>query len=75
MKGWAASDHRYSHRGNVPDSPGYTTEQKAALARLNRRLLRLATAVVDHTWWKSLEGEDRVKARMALKRTTHAEPT
>ncbi|WP_030200719.1 hypothetical protein [Streptomyces sp. NRRL S-87] len=72
MPGWPASEHRFSHRGDVPDSAGYTPEQKAAQDRLRKRELRLAAAVGTDPFWGTLAGEDRVKARMALK---HADPT
>ncbi|MEU5811717.1 hypothetical protein [Streptomyces sp. NPDC047718] len=74
MEGWEASDHRYSHRGDVPASPGYTPEQKQARARLDRRLLRLATAIGTHPFWGTVEAEKRVAARMALKRITAVTP-
>ncbi|MEV7617088.1 hypothetical protein [Streptomyces sp. NPDC089799] len=74
MPGWKASDHRYSHRGDVPASPGYTDEQKQARARMERRMRRLAEALVTHEFWATVEGDQRVKARMALKQVESCVP-
>ncbi|MGG8408028.1 hypothetical protein ACM614_16125 [Streptomyces sp. 12297] len=68
MAGWKASEHRYSHRGDVPDSPGYTPEQADAVHRFHRRMLRLSRLVLTDPYWTSLDGEQLVDARMALKR-------
>ncbi|MGG8410013.1 hypothetical protein ACM614_27315 [Streptomyces sp. 12297] len=68
VAGWKADEYRYSHRGDVPDSPGYTPEQAEALAHLYRRLLRLSRLVLTDPYWQTLEGEQLVDARMALKR-------
>ncbi|WP_327280852.1 MULTISPECIES: hypothetical protein [unclassified Streptomyces] len=47
MKGWAGGE-RFSHRGDVPDSPGWSDEQKETVARMRAELRELSTAVVDH---------------------------
>lgn len=74
MKGWQRGD-RWSHRGDVPDSPGWSEEQKQGLEAIRARLRELAGAVVDHPHWQSIEKEKLVAARMLLKKQTRpAEP-
>ncbi|MFI7180136.1 hypothetical protein [Streptomyces spororaveus] len=68
LRGWTVQEGRYSPRGNVPASPGYTPEQKVALGRLERRLRRLTGVVMTDAFWQSVEREKVVAARMALKR-------
>ncbi|WP_424217762.1 hypothetical protein ACN20G_37005 (plasmid) [Streptomyces sp. BI20] len=70
LPGWPASEHRHSHRGAVPPSPGYTPDQAAEIARLRRRTLRLAEAISAHPHWATVEREQLVAARMGLKRVT-----
>ncbi|MFF5447138.1 hypothetical protein [Streptomyces sp. NPDC012888] len=74
MPGWKASEHHYSHRGDVLDSPGYTEDQKHARALLEKRLRRLSAAVCTHPFWESVEAEQRVTARMGLKRVEACTP-
>ncbi|MET8751399.1 hypothetical protein ABZW32_15060 [Streptomyces sp. NPDC004667] len=69
MKGWARGE-RYSHRGDVPDSPGWSEEEKETAARLQRELRELAIAVGDHPHWATVPAETRVSARMDLKKRT-----
>ncbi|MEV7618367.1 hypothetical protein [Streptomyces sp. NPDC089799] len=73
MPGWPASEHRYSHRGDVQAS-GYTDEQKDVRARMERRMRRLAEALATHPFWAAVEAGQRVKARMALKRVESCVP-
>lgn len=74
VKGWQRGD-RWSHRGDVPDSPGWSEEQKQGLEAIRARLRELAGAVVDHPYWQSIEKEKLVAARMLLKKQTRpAEP-
>ncbi|MFK0238846.1 hypothetical protein [Streptomyces vinaceus] len=47
MNGWARGE-RYSHRGDVPDSSGWSDEQTATVDRMWAELRELANAVVDH---------------------------
>lgn len=68
LPGWTAQEGRYSSRGDVPPSPGYTPEQQLARERLERRLRRLAGVVTTDPFWQSVEREKVFAARMALKR-------
>ncbi|MEU9030887.1 hypothetical protein AB0D46_25885 [Streptomyces sp. NPDC048383] len=72
MKGWARGE-RYSHRGDVPDSPGWTDEQKATVDRMWAEIRELSIKVVDHPHWKSVSADTLVESRMRLKR--QARPT
>ncbi|OEJ22467.1 hypothetical protein [Streptomyces subrutilus] len=69
MTGWAAGE-RYSHRGDVPDSPGWSQEEKETADRMWREIRELSIAVVDHPYWSTLQKEDVVAARMELKNQT-----
>nr|WP_051837469.1 hypothetical protein [Streptomyces sp. NRRL F-2580] len=53
MAGWARGE-RFSHRGDVPDSPGWSDEQKETVDRMRAELLKLSTAVVDHLYWETV---------------------
>ncbi|MFF3863633.1 hypothetical protein [Streptomyces sp. NPDC002209] len=66
--GWQAREGVYSHRGDVPASPGYTGEQRRRKAAFERRLRRLTGVVSDHPFWSTVERGQVVAARMALKR-------
>ncbi|MFI5672188.1 hypothetical protein [Streptomyces sp. NPDC051704] len=69
MAGWARGE-RFSHRGDVPDSPGWSDEQKETVDRMRAELRELSTAVVDHPYWATVPREDLVNARMQLKKQT-----
>lgn len=56
LPGWTGQEGRYSLRGDVPPSPGYTEEQQMLLARLERRLRRLTSIVVTDAFWQSVFG-------------------
>lgn len=72
MPGWEADKQLHStYRSGKPDSPDYTPEQAAEVARYQTELLRLSTVVATHPYWASLDG-GVVAARMALK---HAHET
>ena len=74
LPGWEAEKQPYtSFRSGKADSPGYTAEQAAEVARFQARLLELSVAVSTHPFWGGLEGDAVVKARMALKHA-HDEP-
>ncbi|WP_404962409.1 hypothetical protein [Streptomyces sp. 147326] len=73
LPGWTTQESRYSSRGDVPPSPGYTPEQQVLLDRLARRLRRLTGVVMTDAFWQSVEREKVVAARMALERAH--EPT
>ncbi|MFD4862720.1 hypothetical protein [Streptomyces atratus] len=69
MPGWEGEKHLHSeYRSGKADSPGYTEEQAAKVARFQERLLELSIAVSTHPFWDSVDVGDRVEARMALKR-------
>ncbi|MGW7342779.1 hypothetical protein [Streptomyces sp. NPDC054854] len=69
MKGWQRGE-RFSHRGDVPNSPGWTDEQKETVDRMRAELRELSTAVVDHPHWATVPRETLVNARMQLKQQT-----
>ncbi|MGW4689683.1 hypothetical protein ACWEPM_32990 [Streptomyces sp. NPDC004244] len=72
LAGWARGE-RYSHRGDVPDSPGWTEEQKERVAAMEQRLRDLAAAVTLHPYWATVEKEKLVAARMLLKKQTRSD--
>ncbi|MFI6653223.1 hypothetical protein ACIBI8_37240 [Streptomyces sp. NPDC050529] len=66
MPGWEANKQLHSNYiSEKPDSPGYTDEQAAEVARFRARILELSTIVFSHPFWATL-GDDVVKARSAL---------
>ncbi|MDX2394126.1 hypothetical protein NJL88_29520 [Streptomyces sp. DK15] len=67
MAGWKRGE-RFSHRGDVPDSPGWTDEQKETVERMRAELRELSTAVAGHPHWASVPRERLVDARMQLKK-------
>ncbi|MFE7713204.1 hypothetical protein ACFU6I_47540 [Streptomyces sp. NPDC057486] len=72
MPGWDSERQPYtSFRSGKADSPGYTQEQAAEVARFQAELLRLSTVVATHPFWATLDG-GVVAARTALK---HAHET
>ncbi|WP_392838705.1 hypothetical protein [Streptomyces sp. LN500] len=67
MPGWKADKQLHSHYvSGKADSPGYTEEQAAEVARFQARLVELSTTVSTHPYWDTLD-EGVVLARMALK--------
>ncbi|THA33736.1 hypothetical protein [Streptomyces sp. A1547] len=71
--GWQAREGVYSHRGDVAASPGYTGEQRRRKAAFERRLRQLAAVMSGHPFWSTVEREQVVAARMALKRVSAEE--
>ncbi|WP_406187365.1 hypothetical protein [Streptomyces sp. NBC_01006] len=69
MAGWERGE-RFSHRGDVPDRPGWSDEQKETVDRMRAELRELSTAVVDHPHWATVPRESLVDARMQLKKQT-----
>ncbi|MGW0750799.1 hypothetical protein [Streptomyces sp. NPDC002587] len=69
MAGWARGE-RFSHRGDLPDSTGWSDEQKETVDRMRAELRELSTAVGDHPQWATVPREDLVNARMQLKKQT-----
>lgn len=71
--GWAGEKQLHSDRiGAMPESPGYTEEQKAAEARLRGLLLELSITVSTHPYWSAVEPSGVVEERRALKHTPGA---
>ncbi|MFF3015440.1 hypothetical protein [Streptomyces sp. NPDC057939] len=70
LTGWARSE-RFSHRGDVPDSPGWSDEQKETVDRVWDEIRELSITVVDHPRWATVAREEMVAARMRLKKQTH----
>jgi hypothetical protein len=67
MSGWKAKKQLDSDDfPRKPDSPGYTEEQRAEVARFRARLMELNTTVFTHPFWGTLT-EDVAAARTALK--------
>ncbi|MGW3699049.1 hypothetical protein ACWECR_35170 [Streptomyces sp. NPDC005056] len=72
MPGWEADKQLHTtYRSGKPDSPGYSQEQAAEVARYQAELLRLSIEVSTHPYWSTLDS-GVVGARMALK---HAHET
>ncbi|MFE3559556.1 hypothetical protein ACFXKW_32580 [Streptomyces sp. NPDC059193] len=71
LPGWARGE-RYSHRGDVPDSPGWSQEEVETVDRMWSEIRELSIAVADHPHWSTLPREDIVAARMELKQQARA---
>ncbi|WP_242439029.1 hypothetical protein [Streptomyces sp. CB00455] len=69
LAGWARGE-RFSDRGDVPDSPGWSEEEKVTVDRMWAEIRELSVAVVDHPHWATVAREDVVAARMQLKKET-----
>ncbi|MFJ9344757.1 hypothetical protein ACIRP0_36585 [Streptomyces sp. NPDC101733] len=69
LTGWARGE-RFSHRGDVPDSPGWSDEQKETVDRMWAEIRELSIAVGDHTHWATVARDAVVAARMRLKNQT-----
>ncbi|MFF0549665.1 hypothetical protein ACFYUL_11955 [Streptomyces sp. NPDC004311] len=72
MPGWARGE-RFSHRGDVPDSPGRSEEEKATVDRMWAEIRELAISVADHPHWATVAREEVVSARMELKKQARPE--
>ncbi|WP_331746781.1 hypothetical protein [Streptomyces sp. NBC_00842] len=73
MAGWEGEKQLHSgFRSGKADSPGYTDEQAAEVARFRARLVELSATVSTHPYWATLD-EGVVAARMALKHA-HEQP-
>lgn len=66
LTGWTRGE-RFSHRGDVPDSPGWNDEQKEAVDRMWAEIRELSISVVDHPHWATVDRDVLVAARMRLK--------
>ncbi|MFD9374135.1 hypothetical protein ACFWBH_01125 [Streptomyces sp. NPDC059999] len=69
IAGWARGE-RFSHRGDVPDSPGWSDVQKETVDRMRADIRELSIAVAGHPHWASVSREGLVDARMQLKKET-----
>ncbi|MEU6059218.1 hypothetical protein [Streptomyces sp. NPDC047097] len=68
LPGWEAEKQLHSgFRSSKPDSPGYTEEQHAEVARFRAELLELSSTVSTHPFWEQMEQGQVVDARMWLK--------
>ncbi|MFE9847045.1 hypothetical protein [Streptomyces goshikiensis] len=67
MKGCSRGE-QHSHRAHVPDSPGWSEEQKETVDRMGAENRQLLIDVVDHPHWKSVPTDTLVASRMQLKR-------
>ncbi len=50
-----------------PASPGWDSQDATEIARLRKRELELATAIVTHPYWSEFTAADVLAARTALK--------
>ncbi|MFJ5811257.1 hypothetical protein [Streptomyces sp. NPDC093093] len=74
LTGWTRGE-RFSHRGDVPDSPGWSDEQKETVDRMWAEIRELSIALASHPHWATVAREHLVDTRMLLKKQTrHAEP-
>jgi hypothetical protein len=77
MAGWPAAEH--PHTGEVTGgreaSPGWTEEQKLTVKRLRLECTDLSVRITTHSYWLTLEGEQRVRARSELKAATRPSAT
>ncbi|MFE0201083.1 hypothetical protein ACFW0I_35840 [[Kitasatospora] papulosa] len=75
--GWPGEEHPHTDviTAGREDSPGFTDEQKADVARLRELVCELSIEVSTHPYWATLEGEARVEARMVLKHHPDATAT
>ncbi|MFD6113952.1 hypothetical protein ACFWG0_28125 [Streptomyces yangpuensis] len=55
MAGWTRGE-RYSHRGDVPDSPGGSDEQKQRAYEMRAEILELSIAVAGRSYWATVLG-------------------
>ncbi|MGW6463650.1 hypothetical protein [Streptomyces rubiginosohelvolus] len=68
LPGWEGEKQLHSgFRSAKPDSPGYTEEQHAEVARFRAELLELSITVSTHPFWEQVEQGQVVAARMRLK--------
>ncbi|MFD8474822.1 hypothetical protein ACFV2E_22635 [Streptomyces globisporus] len=71
--GWEAEKHLHSgFRSSKADSPSYTEEQHAEVARFRAELLELSSIVSTHPFWEQVEQGQVVDARMRLKHAHEA---
>ncbi|MER8226365.1 hypothetical protein ABTZ58_38915 [Streptomyces sp. NPDC094143] len=77
MEGWPGTEHPHTGEvtGGRAPSPGWTDEQKAAVAQLRQECLELSETVTAHPYWEGFQAADVVKERMRLKAASRAEVT
>ncbi|MEU2856708.1 hypothetical protein [Streptomyces syringium] len=74
MKGWSSgAEHTRGYRSERPDSPGWTQDEQDTVAALRARALELSITVSTHPFWPTVDRDEVVAARMALKHA-HEEP-
>ncbi|MFG3506998.1 hypothetical protein ACGF5F_15955 [Streptomyces sp. NPDC047821] len=74
MPGWPGAKHPHTDEvtGGREASPGWTEEEKEAVARLREQCLELSLAVSAHPFWREVEADRRAPARSELKQVTQA---
>ncbi|MFE4873869.1 hypothetical protein [Streptomyces sp. NPDC056682] len=77
QEGWPGTEHPHTGEvtGSREPSPGWSDEEKAAVARLRRECLDLSVSVTTHPHWGAFQGAELVDERMRLKATTRPEVT
>ncbi|MGA5421149.1 hypothetical protein [Streptomyces lavendulocolor] len=69
----------HPHTGHVTagraDSPGWTEEEKRAVARLRTECVELSLRISTHGYWYRFEVDERVRARSELKDVTRRAAT
>ncbi|MGA4867226.1 hypothetical protein ACPB9J_31825 [Streptomyces lavendulocolor] len=72
MPGWPGTQHPHTGEitGGREDSPGWTEEEKEAVTRLLTECLDLSIRVSTHSYWRTIEDEDRAQVRSELKHLT-----
>ncbi|WP_344361552.1 hypothetical protein [Streptomyces gobitricini] len=58
-----------------PEGPGWTEEEKEAVARLRTECVELSLRISTHAYWYKVEAEERVRARSELKAVTRRPAT
>ncbi|MET7889177.1 hypothetical protein [Streptomyces avermitilis] len=66
LDAWETHENAW-RQSSRPASPGWDPQYAAEVARLRKREVELATAIVTHTYWSSLAPADVLAARDALK--------
>ncbi|MBV7701039.1 hypothetical protein [Streptomyces sp. TRM70350] len=77
LPGWPGTKHPHTDEvtGGREASPGWTQEEKDAVARLRARCLELSLEVSGHPFWREVETEKLAQARSELKQVTRAAAT
>ncbi|MET9427896.1 MULTISPECIES: hypothetical protein [unclassified Streptomyces] len=72
LPGWPGIQHPHTGEvtGGRQDSPGWTEEEREAVARLRNECLDLSLCISTHPYWYKIEAEKRAQARSELKNLT-----